>query len=571
LLTHSITHTRPHSPTLAHSNILQSPASVYPKKKKKKGERWSPSVLPSARDECEHKFSPQEFTEQLPVCPSQHTTGQSKAESSVLCYSNTILQAAYCEIKNMVVDPRQIAVVRGGEPVLSVLGRAEELEFPVFSPGAFQVSGCTWNESALVNPGMRYHIPDILRKGFSVSATASTCSQTIEEPTLFVLRYEYANLYHTVTDWHAIWATLHAAGLLQQSSRSVDGARITRPLTHRIVLLDGHAEGTLDPILATLFTPDIMRIKDVAPGTCFSRALLVHAGYTSPLYDWPDTCGVQPTIRDFAAFVTDRHGLADQARSSPTPVLFVHRDAYVAHPRNPSGSAGRLLSNPDEVERTLMQASKGAGHALHPVNMSFTAQLAAVRASGVLVGMHGAALTHVLFMRSGAVLAEIQPPSHAFFTHFEKFARWTGARYVQQILMQPDNTTYEIPSQVLADVITASLQPNPPPASLPADAPMELAAGALPLMHVVPGVGERATSLPSARAGPGGVFVPADPANAAGFAPNGGAAAPLFAGAAIVGNEVAVAGIAGQIINNPLPAAASNVVPPAPERAKAQT
>jgi len=29
------------------------------------------------------------------------------------------------------------------------------------------------------------------------------CKTVVEEPTLFVIRYEYANLFHTSTDWYA--------------------------------------------------------------------------------------------------------------------------------------------------------------------------------------------------------------------------------------------------------------------------------------------------------------------------------------------------------------------------------
>lgn len=41
---------------------------------------------------------------------------------------------------------------------------------------------------------------------------SSQCQQWEETPTLFVTRYEYANIYHTLGDWYNSYQALHMAG-----------------------------------------------------------------------------------------------------------------------------------------------------------------------------------------------------------------------------------------------------------------------------------------------------------------------------------------------------------------------
>lgn len=49
--------------------------------------------------------------------------------------------------------------------------------------------------------------------------------QWIEEPTLLVTRFEYANLFHTVTDWYSSYVASRVTGL---------------PNRPHLVFVDGH-------------------------------------------------------------------------------------------------------------------------------------------------------------------------------------------------------------------------------------------------------------------------------------------------------------------------------------------
>jgi hypothetical protein len=60
---------------------------------------------------------------------------------------------------------------------------------------------------------------------FSLSLSLSLHLQWVEEPTLLVTRFEYANLFHTITDWYSAYVSSRVTGL---------------PNRPKLVFVDGH-------------------------------------------------------------------------------------------------------------------------------------------------------------------------------------------------------------------------------------------------------------------------------------------------------------------------------------------
>ncbi len=44
---------------------------------------------------------------------------------------------------------------------------------------------------------------EMYRSFVGVSKDQRTCTETLQEPTIFVTRFEYHNLFHISTDWYA--------------------------------------------------------------------------------------------------------------------------------------------------------------------------------------------------------------------------------------------------------------------------------------------------------------------------------------------------------------------------------
>ncbi len=71
---------------------------------------------------------------------------------------------------------------------------------------------------------------------------------------------------------------------------------------------------------------------------------------------------------------------------------------------------------------------------MSPDQMSFGAQLALVRQSRVLVGFHGAAMAHLLFVHPHASVLELTLPRFAGRTNYAAMARGTGVTFMTHLL-----------------------------------------------------------------------------------------------------------------------------------------
>jgi len=69
---------------------------------------------------------------------------------------------------------------------------------------------------------------------FYVLLTRGFFLQWIEEPTLLVTRFEYANLFHTVTDWYSAYVSSRVTGL---------------PNRPHLIFVDGHCKVCMISVL----------------------------------------------------------------------------------------------------------------------------------------------------------------------------------------------------------------------------------------------------------------------------------------------------------------------------------
>lgn len=98
----------------------------------------------------------------------------------------------------------------GDEPIESVRFRAEEAEFPTYREGAFRVHGCAGRPDARALVPLPNHLQHMVAAvrfdpaplpaaaGAAAAGEQGGCEEWVHTPTLFVTRYEYANLFHTL-------------------------------------------------------------------------------------------------------------------------------------------------------------------------------------------------------------------------------------------------------------------------------------------------------------------------------------------------------------------------------------
>jgi len=236
--------------------------------------------------------------------------------------------------------------------------------------------------------------------------------------TIAVQRYEYVNLYHTMTDWYNAFLMMQFFGRTPQETN--------------ILIFDSHPYGSLDPVWPQLFN-STFRLSAFPSKTRFRRIIWSIVGYNSPMkiYISPNP----PLLEEFRSFFLSSFDMDTNRRADceNMSVLFIWRHDYVAHPRNPTGFVARKIRNEAKLLsylRKTMPEISVRGSQIDALPMRD--QLQMVVNADILVGVLGAGLTHAIFLPRGAGLLELSPNlMWAGNQHFEAIASWRNLTYMR--------------------------------------------------------------------------------------------------------------------------------------------
>ena len=195
--------------------------------------------------------------------------------------------------------------------------------------------------------------------------------------------------------------------------------------------------------------------KDFSGSVCLRHAILVPLGYETALFKgltekincqgasahdlWqnPDD---QKTARlsEFGEMIRAAFDFPVSRHRAEKPfsghnVLFVRREDYLAHPRH-VGKVESRLSNEQEVFDSLQTwVSNHLECKVNLINglfahMSMKEQVRAVQDASVIIGAHGAGLTHIVSATPKTIILEIIS-SYFRRPHFQLIAEWKGLEY----------------------------------------------------------------------------------------------------------------------------------------------
>jgi capsular polysaccharide biosynthesis protein len=109
------------------------------------------------------------------------------------------------------------------------------------------------------------------------------------------------------------------------------------------------------------------------------------------------------------------------------------------------------MANEDEVVSVLQnKGNMMRVNILDLATMTFGDQLRAVRSSNILVGVHGAGLTSIMFAADEAVLVEIHP-SYREDRHFRHIARFANKDYLPMRSLQRE-TCFQTSDNVVVSI-----------------------------------------------------------------------------------------------------------------------
>ena len=222
------------------------------------------------------------------------------------------------------------------------------------------------------------------------------------------------------------------------------------PKTVRILFLDAHPKGNLDILWSKLFHSftRLGQLKNIS--SILYRELI----WSQPQYK--SEIDIQRYRKIIPSFFSDfrQHILNQFLSDNPNNdkldcesvnIFFLLRRNYVAHPRNPSGTISRKLSNEKEIlDHLKMQFSNSSNINFtfgHFEQLTIKEQLRTIVETDLFVGMHGAGLTHVIFQKPNRVLIELSTNAFKKEVHFELLASISNVNYHRCMITDGTPTT----------------------------------------------------------------------------------------------------------------------------------
>ena len=242
--------------------------------------------------------------------------------------------------------------------------------------------------------------------------------EVVEHPVLFITREgeEARNIFHSTTDF----LNAFEAALIVGASR----------LDLEVVLLDNARPAPYDGLWPRVFAPrhGVRRVGDFAGRrVLFRQAIFSPPGYHSLFF--AGVRGENPVphrvglLDAFAGLVLRANGI-DPVRKpvtgGPLRATLVVRRPYETHEY-----MARRLANKEVCLAALRSAGLGV-QAVDFACLPVEEQIRIASETDILVGVHGAGLTHLLWMPPHGGLLEIDPKSGDAWRCFRHPARWTG-------------------------------------------------------------------------------------------------------------------------------------------------
>ncbi|KAH9220726.1 DUF563 domain protein [Leptodontidium sp. 2 PMI_412] len=208
--------------------------------------------------------------------------------------------------------------------------------------------------------------------------------------------------------WHSLMEILSL-------TMTIDVLRITRGLVGgeplfdlgdeentQIVILDDHDNGPYFDLWSLFAKRPVVRWKDVSESTKVENIIIPLAGGGNPYWqgDWEiNQCERSPLLHTFAHRVLDLYNIKAWAPHEGDIVLtFIDRK-----------KTRRLIDNQSLLDELKTKVPHLKIQIIDFGSISFEQQLRTIRQTDILVGVHGAGLTHGMFLREGSVMVEILP------------------------------------------------------------------------------------------------------------------------------------------------------------------
>eukprot|EP00731_Ephydatia_muelleri_P028280 Em0019g1153a len=266
----------------------------------------------------------------------------------------------------------------------------------------------------------------------SAPARPEDCEAWVEETT-FVFTSSCEHVYFRFMAWYSLFKSLLDRGAIG---------------SHKILRLDETHHAYMFADFERRLFPGLYPVQELREKRlCFRKLITSPWMYSSIPFECKQkrmlrqrchSCsGRNASLSSFALFrkhVLSTCGVDDSLPVSsyrdPKTVVIILRKQYKRHPYD-GGKIERILENEDDLVSGIKNHFPGADiQGVHPEDLDICEQIVVVHRADILVGLHGAGLVHLWWLRDSAFILELVPGYERDNPTFRMLAALTGTSYI---------------------------------------------------------------------------------------------------------------------------------------------
>lgn len=225
----------------------------------------------------------------------------------------------------------------------------------------------------------------------------------VPQYTLLVKREGATNVWHCLMELFAMTLSMDVLRMAQKAGTETPYLTPGDEDHTQVVLLDDAEDGPFFGLWSLFSKRPVLRLKELPSGTQLENVIVPLAGASNPMWqgDWVvHSCEHSRLLQTFSRRVLGFHNLEPHKaqKNSQVVVTYINR----------TGSR-RLVHGEEYFNRVASKYPHVKVQSVDMAGLSLQKQLELIQGTDVLVGVHGAGLTHGMFLPPSSAMVELLP------------------------------------------------------------------------------------------------------------------------------------------------------------------
>ncbi|KAJ5930342.1 DUF563 domain-containing protein [Penicillium verhagenii] len=247
-------------------------------------------------------------------------------------------------------------------------------------------------------------LPVVFNGWIQMDNETQPSSTKTENYTILVKREGATNHWHSLMEIYSMTLSIDALQITAQSTDYTPFYVAARDAPNtQVVILDDHPDGPYFDLWSLFSKKRVLRLNDLPANATFENIIVPLAGASNTLWqgDWEiNSCEKSDLLNTFVDRALTLYGLNGTIprQNKEITLTFINR------------VSGRRLANQEEyLKRLQREIPSVIIQSIDFAAISYEEQLKIIRESDILAGVHGAGLTHGIFLPPGSAMVEILP------------------------------------------------------------------------------------------------------------------------------------------------------------------